>query len=1154
MIRKTTMQQGMFNQNRLFLRVFAFGLVALCAGFFARSADAQLTNGDVIGTVTDATGAVIPGAKVTLTNTGTRVAAVATTNGTGDYTFNLLNPGQYTVTIEATGFKKLVIPGFALAAGDRLRENEKMEPGNVEETVQVTSSAPLLQTDSSTVQSTVTEKSVQDLPLNGRNFINLVQVQPGVNAGQANAVGSGNRPDNRAQTSTISANGQSDFYNNEMIDGMDNNEREAGFIGLSPSVDAIAEIQVETNNFSAEVGRAGGAVVNVITKSGANAFHGSAFEYFRNDIFNARDWFATAGTVAKPEYRQNQFGGSLGGPIRRDRTFFFADFQNNRVVQGLSSGLLTVPSVRENPACPGNTTGAYDFSDNGGTLLPSAFADPVGKAYLAMYPCPNISTSGPFNNYESVAKQPQNTLSLDGRIDQHFSNSDSLFGRYSYNNVDTNVPGLFPSVKVPGISDQVFPGGVLFSFPGDSTTKAHGVAFVYDHPFTPNLVMELKAGYTRIDIHTKNLNDGKNVSSAIGLTNANTPAAPNTTGLTPTDFLTGGYANLGDSVLTPIIDVNNTFIYNGSLIYTHGAHNIKGGAQITRRQLNYYQSILPLGYVFFAGLSGNSVEDMLLGLPTGYERSNLIIQPGFRQWEEGFYVQDDWRVSSKLTLNLGLRYDIFTAVNEAHNRYANFDFSTLKMVLGTQDPHIGIDTKHTNFAPRVGFSASVAPGMVVRGGFGISYYPLVIGGNIQNPNPPFDYTSDCIGFPCALTFGATGLKSTFWPSFPVPTPSSATNLSGALQSESRDFNTGYTEQFNLMVQKQLGASVITLGAIGELGRKVILFHTGNLPLPNGPYANDATTGPPAAPALTTAAALPNVSTISVNNAEGTSNYYAMQAVFARRLSKGLEFNVNYTLAHELTDTNMGSGSQGGGLIPSNPHYDYGNSALDIRHRIATTVTYALPFGNSATGARAVLEKGWSTNFIMFWQTGQAFTVSNGYANANGLAQINLPTTSTDRPDVVAGQSWKPAHQTLGNFINVNAFTPQAAGTPGNELNNQFYGPHTRRADFSLFKSFELPEKMTLQFRAEVYNISNTPNFMTPNTTLSGWTEGSGHGFLHPIQAGDNPNFCNSTTAGCASVGLLPGDKATSAGGFGAISSTVPNVNPRQLQFALKLLF
>ena len=773
------MQQRMFSPRRLLLRVFAFGLAVICAGFFARFAQAQLTNGDVIGTVTDTSGAVIPGAKVTLTNTGTNIAASTTTNGTGDYTFNLLNPGQYTVTIEAKGFKKLVIPGFALAAGDRLRENANMEPGNVEETVQVSAAAPLLQTDSSTVQSTVTEQSVQDLPLNGRNFINLVQVQPGVNAGSPSAISSGQRPNDRAATSTVSANGQSDLYNNQMIDGMDNNVRAQGLIGVSPSIDAIAEVQVQTNNLSADVGFAAGAVVNIITKSGTDTFHGSAFEYFRNDIFDARDWFAKAGTTPKPEYRQNQFGGSIGGPIVKNKTFFFGDVQDNRIIQGLSSGLTTVPSVRENPGCPGNATGNYDFTDNGGTVVPAAYADPVGKAYFSMFPCPNVSSTATFNNYATVVKQPNMTLSLDGRIDQHFSNGDTLFGRYSYNNVNVKVPSLFPAVTVPGISAPVYPGGNLGSFAGDSTTKAHGVAFVYDHPFTPNLVMELKTGYTRIDIFSKNLNYGENVSSAIGLENANTPAAPNTTGLAPTYFLTGGYADLGDSFFTPIINTNNTFIYDGSLIYTHGTHNFKGGAQITRRQLNYAQATFPLGFILYAGLTGNSAQDMLVGFPLGYERGNLLINPGYRAWEEGYYAQDDWRVTSKLTLNLGLRYDIFTAFTEAHNRQDNFDYSTLTLIQGTTKPHVGVATNHTNVAPRVGFSASVRRGTVVRGGYGISYYPISTA-LTGNQNPPYEYANNCV--PC---FG-------WWPNLPVPTPSSTTNLSGSLTDVSRIQHIGGT--------------------------------------------------------------------------------------------------------------------------------------------------------------------------------------------------------------------------------------------------------------------------------------------------------------------------------------------------------------------------
>jgi hypothetical protein len=709
--------------------------------------------------------------------------------------------------------------------------------------------------------------------------------------------------------------------------------------------------------------------------------------------------------------------------------------------------------------------------------------------------------------------------------------------------VNVKVPSVFPAVTVPGISAPVYPGGNLGNFAGDSTTKAHGVAFVYDHPFTPNLVMELKTGYTRIAIFSKNLNYGQNVSSAIGLENANTPAAPNTTGLAPTFFLAGGYASLGDSFFTPIINTNNTFIYDGSLIYTHAAHNIRVGAQITRRQLNYAQATFPLGFILFAGLTGNSVEDMLVGFPLGYERGNLLINPGYRAWEEGYYAQDDWRVNSKLTLNLGLRYDIFTAFTEAHNRQDNFNYSTLTLIQGATDPHVGVDTNYKNLAPRVGFSASVRPGTVVRGGYGISYYPISTA-LTGNQNPPYAYANNCV--PC---FG-------WWPNLPVPTPSSTTNLSGSLTAVSRNYNTSSVQQFNLMVQQAFGANVFTLGGVGELGRHALFSSTINLPYPNGPYANNATTGPQAPPPLLTAASLPNVSTIAYQSGGATNNYYGLQAVFARRLTNGLEFNINYTWAHDLGNGSP-DGNAGGtaiGLIPTNPHYDYGNASIDIRHRFATTWTYALPFGNKTSGALALLAKGWTSNMILFWQTGQPFEALNNWNNANGSAQINLPTITTDRPSMVAGQSYKVVNASLSNWLNLNAFTPQPSGTPGNEASYQFFGPHTRRADLSIFKNFELPEKMTLQFRAEAYNISNTPNFAPPNATISGWTEGPQHGNLYPIKAGDNPKFCSATTPGCTSVGLLPGDTPTSAGGFGTVTSTVPNINPRQFQFALKLLF
>ena len=1100
------------------LRIKGLGSLLLLFSLFFLTpfrAQAQLTTADVVGTVTDSSGAVVPGAKVTITNLDTQVKAVTQSNQTGNYVFNLLGPGHYSVSIEAPGFKMSVIPNITLAAGDRVRENGEMQTGSVVEKVEVTAVEPLLQTDSSSVTSVVAERSVQDLPLNGRNFIGLVTTLPGVNSGPPNAISSGNRPDDRRQTSTVSANGEADLYNNQMIDGMDNNEREQGFLGVRPSIEAIAEVKVDTNNYSAEIGRNAGAVVNIITKSGTNQYHGSAYEFFRNDIFDSRDFFAKVGVVAKPEYRQNQFGGSIGGPIVKDKTFFFADVEDLRIVQGLSGSLKTVPTLYEEQH-PG------DFSDISGPVVPAASLDPVGLAYFKLFPAPNIPGAGAVNNFFSAPNKTQYALSLDGRIDHHFRNSDLFSGRYSYNNVQTTIPSPFPAVKVNGVN--VLPGGGSWGFYGPSTTKAHGSQLDYTHVFSPALVLELKAGYTRINIDTENPNTG-NISSTFGLVNVNTPIAPETGGLMPIDF-TGGYSGLGESPYIPIIDVNNTFQYMGAVTYTHGAHNIKVGGGLIRRQLNFFQSSMPLAYVHFSNKTGNSLEDMLTGNPRGYGRGNLLIKPGYRDWEPAGYAQDDWRVNRSLTLNLGVRYEIFGAFTEAHNRYANFDYPTLTLITGDKSPNIGINTSYKNISPRVGFSQSLGKGTVVRGGYGITYYPSVIQTLIQNPNPPYQYLNNCD--PCAP----------FWPTLPVPIPSSTTNLSGSLTYLPSNFNTTTIHQFNAMVQRQFGANVFTVGYVGNVGRQLRFDTTVNIPAPNGPYPNDATTGPPPAQTLLTVAKLPNVGTIGASLPTGISNYNSMQAVFARRFTHGLAFNVNYTWAHGLGDTaDSSSAASFTGLIATNPLYDYGNQPIDIRHRLAAYFTYELPFAAGATGAKAWLLQGWSANFIGYWQTGLPFTVSNSFSNPNGLPQINLPALWADRPDW-SGKSFKVSNPNINRWFDVAAFTPQAAGTAGNEHDDQLYGPHTRRADFSLFKNFKLTERDTLQFRAECYNISNTPSFSLPSAGISGWNPGPAHGASNPI----------------SKVGLLPGDIATTAGGVGTIGSTVNGVYARQFQFAMKILF
>src|ERR1700690_2939519 len=345
-------------------------LMALSLCIAANWASAQVNTADILGTVTDAGGAVIPNVKVTAVNTATNETKVATTNATGDYIFNLLPSGQYTVTAEAPSFKKATI-SLNVVSGDRARANVQLQVGDVTQTVEVAAQSPALQTDSATLSTVVGAQSVQDLPLNGRNYVTLVQSTVGVVIGPSNSILSGTRPDERRQTANIAANGQNEVFNNQMVDGMDNNEREQFTILMRPSIDMIQEVKVDTNSYPAEVGRAGGAVVNLLSKSGTNEWHGGAYEYLRNDKLNANDFFSNLTGVPRPEYRQNQFGGSFGGAIRKDKTFFFGDYEGLRIVQGVPTGQIFTPTLFEERN-PGN------FSDVGGPIVPASKLDPVG--------------------------------------------------------------------------------------------------------------------------------------------------------------------------------------------------------------------------------------------------------------------------------------------------------------------------------------------------------------------------------------------------------------------------------------------------------------------------------------------------------------------------------------------------------------------------------------------------------------------------------------------------------------------------------------------------------------------------------------------------------------------------------------------------------
>ena len=946
-------------------------------------------------------------------------------------------------------------PRSRFRLGDRSRVNVQLAIGATTETVTVDAQASELHTDSSVLSHTIDEKATQDLPLNGRNFVQLVQLAPGVNEGPPDSLTNGTKLDDRRQSASISVNGQSDVLNNEMIDGADNNERLIGTVAVRPSLEAIAEMNVQTNTYTAEVGRTGGGIVNIITKAGSNKFHGSAFEFFRNDILDAYTYNFGA-HLPKNELRQNQFGGSLGGPIRRDKTFFFGDYEGYRQIMGTSPQKLVVPTLYEEQH-PG------DFSDTGGPVLTPAQIDKAGLAYFSMFPAPNSGADTFTNNYKNV----QYSTDYDARIDQIFNSSNQFYARFAYNNVYTNSPGPFPDVTVANVTFNP-------SFIGNGLGSAKDLAYTgmlnYVHTFNPTLLLELKAAYTRVDNQSFPNAEGTNPNQAIGQPNINTPIS-DSSGLAPIVVVTG--ASLGGVLFQPLKDQDNTFQYLGAVTKTKGDHNIKVGASLIRRQLTSFQSSYPEGLWIFIDYPG-----LLQGQYVNTQRSLQLVVPHLRVWETGVYVQDDWHASKVLTINAGLRYDHYTPYTEVHDNISTFNPADAALQVAGQN-HIsdtaGIATDYHGLAPRLGFALTLAQNLVVRGGYGIGYFPSNTTSNANLKNPPFVATVTSCGF-----FSCGPGYTTFADGFPVPTPTNISNPGSSIpDAVSPTFRTSYIQQFNLTVQKEVAGNVLTASYVGLLGRQLPqLLPDRNAPPPNTCGGNAACYNP----LRPFYAAQPNLGVVGYFQTGGSSSYHSLQTSLERRLSRGLTMNVNYTLAHSL-DNSTGLSEEGAGGYGSVPSQvdtlEYGNSALDLRHRVAGTIDYVLPFAHNATGLKAVASKGWQLNVIGVWNTGTPFTVTNSTDVGNTLPGVN----NGDRPNRVGDPH--VAKPTVAKFFNAAAFAAQPAGTIGDESRNSLYGPHYRHLDVSAFKTFALGDRFNLEFRAESFNLTNTANFAVPNSSLGG---------------------------------------------------------------------
>jgi hypothetical protein len=1030
----------------------------------------------------------------------------------------------------------------------------------------------------------VTAKAVQDLPLNGRNFVQLVALVPGANPGAGNSLSSGGRPDDRRTNAAgLSVNGQDESLNNWVVDGMDDNERVIGSIGVKPNIEGIQEITVETNSYAPEAGRTAGGVINIVTRSGTNQFHGSVYEYFRNDIFDGRNFFQRTGN--KPELRQNQYGASIGGPIVRDKAFFYFDYEGFRLVSGVTlTG--TVPTLSEWQAINSQNglTPQSLLSTANGTLqayqglIPSTGGpvpiNPVALNYLKLFPAPtngNLSS-----NFTISPNKTQNANTYDARVDYRLNDKNLLFGRFSYNSVDTVTPPNFGTVNGVQIS------GGRYNFAGPAADVAQQYLLAYTHIFTPAFLMDLRAGFTRINNLSLPLNYGIGIDQKIGFPAAMTNFSPYADSLTPVAI--GPFGDIGDGAYVPLQDIDNSFQYSGTASWTKGNHNFKFGAGLIRRQARNVQSASAVGAFNFnlttdsnpdqLTQQNNQLASTLLGAYNSQTRNFNITPPDYRSWEPSFFAQDSWRVTPKLTVIYGLRYEIFTPFTEAHNHISNYDFlgalanpatatnSALKIAgVNGVSATTGIPTEYNNVAPRVGFSFSARPSTVIRGGYGLSYFPgnYTSNGDLKNApftsvNSPSCQSTNAVNIETYVNGGTLpkgqnpdcalqGQYGNFSQGIIQPSAPSAAQLANlslipglSFVADATNFKNALIQQFNLQIEQQVGANVFILGYVGNIGQHLPeSIDNINQALPYNPLYPVGSAQNPVGGARPLHGPLPNLGGVSYLNTGGVSNYNGLQASFQRRFTQGLAVDANYTWAKGLADTSTFSqqGDQGfAHALPTNIRAtEYGNTDTNLQNRFAISVNYELQFGKEFTGIKKIAFTGWQTNLIGSWQSGKVFSIINsGSGAANPLDSGPAAPTPThygynnravpqnsggaDRPNTISDP--RLSHKTLTQFFNTAAFAPQPLGTIGNTARNSMFGPHYRSFDLSIFKNFPVTERATIQFRTEAFNISNTPNFFIGNNNTA------------------NQSFGNAS--------------------FGQLTATDPNYTPRQYQFVLKVLF
>ncbi len=1069
----------------------------LCAA--AMPLAAQVASAEVGGTVLDQAGAAVANAKVTITNVATNLGREATTDTTGSYLVNLLPPGDYVVSVEAPGFRRLVQRGLTLQINQQAQLDLQLQLGQVSESVEVTAAAPLLQSEASSLGTVVNEQLVNQLPLNGRNFVQLATLSPGV-TGVGFAAGgtimSGTRPDDRRPGTEIFSNGNREGSNNFLYDGIDNNERLTLSIVLRPAVEAVREFKIQTNLYSADVGRNSGAVVDVITKSGTNQLHGSLFEFLRNSAMDARNFFNPKGTFF-PSFRLNQFGGSLGGPVvipglyrGKDRTFFFVDFEGfRRTSQSLQLGNVPTLRMRQGDFSEANTiydplttranpAGGFLRDPFPGNIIPPNRWDPKSAILINAYPQP--TTSGRFNNYTANLVQRQSWNQGDARIDHQATPKDTFFARYSIQNTETKVPGTFPAVQLPGLPNPISLGDEG-SFAGTAFQPAQHVVASYIRVLSPRIVNEFRAGFNRlrVDYTADGFAAGAGLGNAFGLPNSNvTPNEQNFPIFSPAN-----YFGIGQTRSLPIFRRENTFQYVDNVSATLGKHTLKFGGDFRRRQLTIYQTNQGNGRFNFspaftdsrnpAGSGGDTMASFLLGYPSTIVHDYTFNWPGERGSEVGLYFADDWRISRKLTLNLGLRWDYYSPFYEVANRWANFNVQTAKIDIAGRngvDRYAGVKPYYKNWGPRFGFAYQLRQHTVLRGGYGIFYNPAGNEGSSLRlfRQQPFGVTVTVA--PGDINVGTR--VSEGFPALPPLNFEVADRPFGGMFAVAPDFKPSYAQQFNLTLEQEVAplSLVVRAAFVGNLGRRLYNTWNANQPVPGAAALN--TRRPFYAVA-------PDLADVSYFASDGLSNYYAGQLTVDKRFARGVSALIGYSWSHAIDNVVLEFGGGAAGPQPQDPRNlraERGNSIIDLRHRLTASYLWELPFGKGRTWmnrggiANAVLG-GWQINGIFVAQTGQPFSPVLQTSTTNGTGS---------RPDVRGPVTYP---KTLQRWFDPSAFGNPAPFTYGNAGRNILFGPGRTNWDASLFKNFEIREGTRFEFRAEAFNVLNHPQFGLPNASI-----------------------------------------------------------------------